>query len=74
VGYKKVQKRIMDENHVLMNADILRRDIELPYDDHRRKALHEVLYNEFATHLLTGLQTQGVLFKPADWKEQVSIF
>jgi len=32
------------------------------------------LYNEFATHLLTGLPVQGVLFKPAKWKEQVSTY
>ena len=43
-----------------MNADILRRVIELPY--------------EFATNLLTGLPVQGVLFKPAKWKEQVSVY
>ena len=46
---------IMDERHVLMNAYILRRVIELPYDDPRRKALLEILHNEFATNLLTGL-------------------
>ena len=65
---------IMDERHVLMNADILRRVIELPYDDPRRKALLEILHNEFATNLLTGLPVQGVLFKPAKWKEQVSVY
>ena len=43
-----------------MNADILRRVIELPY--------------EFATNLLTGLPVQGVLYKPAKWKEQVSVY
>jgi len=59
----------MDERHVLMNAGMLRRIIELPFDDHRRKALLEILYNEFATHLLTGPPVQGVLFKPAKWKE-----
>ena len=69
VGVKKVQKVIMDERHVLMNADIFRRVIELPYDDPRRKAPLEILYNEFATNLLTGLPVQGVLFKPAKWKE-----
>jgi len=74
VGVKKVQKVIMDERHVLMNADIPRRVIELPYDDPRRKALLEILHNEFATNLLTGLPVQGVLFKPAKWKEQVSIY
>jgi hypothetical protein len=57
-----------------MNADILRRVIELPYDDPRRKALLEILHNEFATNLLTGLPVQGVLFKPAKWKEQVSVY
>jgi hypothetical protein len=72
-GVKKVQKVIMDERHVLMNANILRRVIELPYDDPRRKALLEILHNEFATNLLTGLPVQGVLFKPAKWKEQVSV-
>jgi hypothetical protein len=50
----------MDERYVLMNADILRRVIELPY--------------EFATNLLTGLPVQGVLYKPAKWKEQVSVY
>ena len=35
VGVKKVQKVIMDERHVLMNTDILRRVIELPYDEWR---------------------------------------
>jgi len=74
VGVKKVQKVIMDERHVLMNADIFRRVIELPYDDPRRKAPLEILYNEFATNLLTGLPVQGVLFKPAKWKEQVSVY
>ena len=73
VGLKKVQKVIMDERHVLMNADIPRRVIELHYDDPRRKALLEILHNEFATNLLTGLPVQGVLFKPAKWKEQVSV-
>ena len=38
----------MDERHVLMNADILRRVIELPYDDPRREALLEIQHNEFA--------------------------
>ena len=74
MGIKKVQKTIMDERHVLMNADMLRRIIELPFDDPRRKALLEILYNEFATHLLRGLPVQGVLFTPAKWKEQVSIY
>ena len=55
----------MNERNVLMNASILRRVIELPYDDPRRKALLEILYNEFATNLLTGLPVQGVLFEPA---------
>ena len=64
----------MDERHVLMNADMLRRIIELPFDDPRRKALLEIWYNDFATTLLTGLPVQGVLFKPAKWKEQVSIY
>ena len=57
-----------------MNAGMLRRIIELPFDDPHRKALLEILYNEFATHLLTGLPVQGVLFTPAKWKEQVSIY
>ena len=57
-----------------MNADILRRVRELPYDDPRRKALLEILHNEYATNLLTGLPVQGVLFKPAKWKEQVSVY
>ena len=35
--------------------------IELPYDDPRRNALLEIMYNEFATNLLTGLPVQGVL-------------
>jgi len=65
VGIKAVQKGIMDERHVLMNAYMPRRTIELPFDDPRRRALLEILYNEFATHLLTGLPVQGVLFKPA---------
>jgi len=64
----------MNERNVLMNASILRRVIELPYDDPRRKALLEILYNEFATNLLTGLPVQGVLFKPAKWKEHVSVY
>jgi len=42
--------------------------------DPRRKALLEILHNEFATNLLTGLPVQGVLFKPAKWKEQVSVY
>jgi len=62
VDIEKVQKRIMDERHVFMNADMLRRVIELRFDDPRRKALLEILHNEFATHLLTGLPVQGVLF------------
>jgi len=62
----------MDERHVLMDAGILRGFIELPYDDPRGRALLEILYNEFATHIPTGLPVQGVLFKPAKWKEQVS--
>ena len=64
----------MNERNVLMNASILRRVIELPYDDPRRKALLEILYNEFATNLLTGLPVQGVLFKPAKWKEDKLAF
>ena len=63
----------MAKNFKMMNADILRRVLELPYDDPRRKALLEILHNEFATDLLTGLPVQGVLFKPAKWKEQVSV-
>jgi hypothetical protein len=55
-----------------MNSGILRRVIELPYDDPRRKALLEILYNEFAADLLTSLLVQGVLFKPAKWKEQIN--
>ena len=74
MGIKAVQKGIMDERHVLMNAYMPRRTIELPFDDPRRRALLEILYNEFATHLLTGLPVQGVLFKPAKGKEQVSIY
>jgi len=31
-----------------MNSDILRRVIELPYDDPRREALLEIQHNEFA--------------------------
>ena len=65
---------IMDERHVLMNTDILHRIKELPYDDPRRKALLEILHNEFATNLLTSLPVQGVLFKQAKWKEQVSVY
>jgi hypothetical protein len=38
------------------------------------KALLEILYNEFATNFLTGLPVEGVLFKPAKWKEQVSVY
>ena len=64
----------MAKNFKMMNADILRRVLELPYDDPRRKALLEILHNEFATDLLTGLPVQGVLFKPAKWKEQVSVY
>jgi hypothetical protein len=64
----------MDERHVLMNAGILRRVRELPYDDPRRKALLEILYNEFAADLLTSLLVQGVLFKPAKWKEDKLAF
>jgi hypothetical protein len=62
----------MDERHVLMNADILRRVRELPFDDPRRKALFEILHNEFATNLLTGLPVQGVLFKPANGKNKLA--
>ena len=43
VGVKKVKEVIIDERHVLMNADILHRVIELPYDNPRRKALLEIL-------------------------------
>jgi len=57
-----------EEKHVLMNAGMLRRVIELPFNDLPRKALLEFLYIEFATHLLAGLPVQGVLFKPAKWK------
>ena len=38
----------MAKNFKMMNADILRRVLELPYDDPRRKALLEILHNEFA--------------------------
>jgi len=55
-----------------MNADMVRRVIVLPFDDPRRKALLEIVYNEFVTHLQTGLPAQEVLFKPAKWKEQVT--
>ena len=54
VGVKKVQKVIMDERHVLMNADILRRVIELPYDDPRRKALLEILHNALCSSRSQG--------------------
>ena len=57
-----------------MNIALRRRVIELSYDDPRRKAFLEIMYNEFATNLLTGLPVQGVLFKPAKWKEQVSVY
>jgi len=45
MGVKKVQKVIMDERHVLMmNAGVLRRVVELPYYDPRRKALLEIIH------------------------------
>ena len=71
VNVKMVQKMIMDEWHALMNADISRRVMELPYGDPCRKSLLEILHNEFATNLLMGFLVQGVLFKLAKWKEQV---
>jgi len=37
----------------------------MTYDDPRRESFLEILYNEFATNLLTGLPVQGVLFEPA---------
>ena len=72
MGVKKVQKVIMDERHVLMNADVLRRAVELPYDDPRCKALLEILYNEFATNLLTGLPVQGVLSSQQNVKNKLA--
>jgi hypothetical protein len=65
---------IMDERRAQINADILRRVIELPYDNPRRSALLKFMYNKFATNLVTGLPVQGVPFKPAKWKERVSVY